>query len=119
MHPRRSGINARGLTPNFIDRSEAIKQQLPYYDRLGIGAMPIGVSRSCGRIFIVPPVPAGARFKPHLRQQRGLILPEFRFSGAPIGGGFPDGRVALDGLNNGVVNRKRLSGSGCSHNASE
>ena len=49
---------------------------------------------------------SGARFKPHLRQQRALRLPKFRFRRPLVGRGFTDAGIGLHRHPQGVIDRK-------------
>jgi hypothetical protein len=51
---------------------------------------------------------AAARLKPHLRQQSALALVKFCVRGTTVGGGLSNSGVGLDGLADGVHNRKRF-----------
>ena len=51
-------------------------------------------------------------FEPNLRQQRALDLPELGLGRPPVGGRFPDARVRLDCLQDGIPNGEHLCGDG-------
>src|SRR5471032_2624040 len=88
MHARGRRIDARGLTPDIVDRRKSIEQELPYDERLVGLSHPNRVSGQGGRyVRLVKSVVARARFEPHLRQQRALGLAHLGFGRATICGG--------------------------------
>ena len=120
VHACRSGIDARGLTPDIIDRRKSIEQKLTHHDRL-VGLRHPGRVSSEGRreVRLIKSVVAGARLKPYLRQQRALGLAKFCVGRAPICCGLADARMRFYRVIDGVINREGLCRDGGPNSASE
>ena len=112
-HTVRSGVDARGLAPDFIDRREAVEQQLPHDHRAFVAGNPfVVVDRRRHQVALVEFVFDLAGVEPDLRQQHALALTHLGFGRAAIGGGLADGGIGLDRLLDRVVNRERFRGDG-------
>lgn len=113
VHPEGGGVDARGLAPDFVERSEAVEQGLANRDSdFAPGHVFAIIDWRRGDI-LIEHFRAGAGVEPDLRQQCTLTLVEFRLRCAAVCGSLTDTGIGLHGLVDGVRNGKRLCRPGC------
>ena len=111
MHAGGGGVDARGLPPDFVQRGEAIEHQLADDDAtLACVVAPFAIpGRDRHRVEARQFFRAGFRLKTDLWEQGALVLAELSLGGAPVGGGFRNTGVGLDGLLDGVGDREGVA----------